>query len=583
MRKQPSVLGVLAATLSLVAIATDRGTAQSFSDVVDVRVVNVDVWVSDKNGRAIEGLTAADFILYEDGVEVPISNFFAFDSPDPQLPTASRREPAAGEELPLLPIGEAETIHAVLHLDGNTLGLADRSALIEDLRTFAVDNVGADVKFALASAVGGAKMETPFTSDPGRILRALDRLAQTAPPSQDQVREYRNAITTLHRLLEIEAGPGTTCPDDGCRTCSEIIWPTLVQAWEAYAVSSSVRVRTAVSNLGEIVSSLGGIPGRKALFFVSSGLQQRPGLDLLLYLGELCQNYQREAQTLIWRFDETSTLEELTARANANRVTLVALDAGRLRSSDSAATAYESIYVRPSALVSNVRLSNLQNSLFVLADQTGGRAIFNANQPLADLGRLLEEQRRGYSLGLALNRPPDGESHRLKVELRNKPRGVSVRYRQSYRDKPESEKLGDRMMASLRLGVEENPLAVQASVGPAREVGRKRYEVPLILRIPTENLIFESGGGSPASVKIFLAAEDAAGRRTAIKEQSIEVDARQADETGAVHELVVEIELREGPHRVGIGIRDEVGGTTSLLALDLEVPPPGAVAAGRTD
>src|SRR4029079_17388962 len=50
----------------------------AFLDTVEVRVVNVDVIVTDKSGAFRPGLTREDFVLKVDGKPVEISNFAAF-------------------------------------------------------------------------------------------------------------------------------------------------------------------------------------------------------------------------------------------------------------------------------------------------------------------------------------------------------------------------------------------------------------------------------------------------------------------------------------------------------------------------
>src|SRR5262245_47191599 len=50
-----------------------------FVETLDVEVVNVDVVVTDRSGNLLDGLTAADFEIYEDGERRDLSNFFAFD------------------------------------------------------------------------------------------------------------------------------------------------------------------------------------------------------------------------------------------------------------------------------------------------------------------------------------------------------------------------------------------------------------------------------------------------------------------------------------------------------------------------
>ncbi len=50
-----------------------------FSDVIDVRVVNVEVVVTDRKGNRIRGLEAKDFELLVDGEAVPVSYFTEVD------------------------------------------------------------------------------------------------------------------------------------------------------------------------------------------------------------------------------------------------------------------------------------------------------------------------------------------------------------------------------------------------------------------------------------------------------------------------------------------------------------------------
>src|SRR5688572_27202269 len=47
---------------------------------VDVAVASIDVVVRDRDGKLVQGLTADDFEVYEDGKLQPITNFSAFDA-----------------------------------------------------------------------------------------------------------------------------------------------------------------------------------------------------------------------------------------------------------------------------------------------------------------------------------------------------------------------------------------------------------------------------------------------------------------------------------------------------------------------
>ncbi|HLF55773.1 MAG TPA: hypothetical protein VI942_02900, partial [Thermoanaerobaculia bacterium] len=80
--RQHSIQSCIALSTLLVAssaAAQDEQPASIFLDSTEVNVVNVDVIVTDQAGRPVTGLRAENFVLLENGVPVPISNFFAIE------------------------------------------------------------------------------------------------------------------------------------------------------------------------------------------------------------------------------------------------------------------------------------------------------------------------------------------------------------------------------------------------------------------------------------------------------------------------------------------------------------------------
>ena len=77
-------LGWTAAVTLLLATVPVWGQEEAlpdlFSDVIDVRVVNVEVVVTDKKGNRIRGLEASDFELLVDGEAVPVDYFTEVDN-----------------------------------------------------------------------------------------------------------------------------------------------------------------------------------------------------------------------------------------------------------------------------------------------------------------------------------------------------------------------------------------------------------------------------------------------------------------------------------------------------------------------
>ena len=86
MRMIPNLPGLRAAATvtslllaALPAAAQDSPLPDLFSDVIDVRVVNVEVVVTDRSGNRIRGLQPGDFELHVDGEPVPIDYFTEVD------------------------------------------------------------------------------------------------------------------------------------------------------------------------------------------------------------------------------------------------------------------------------------------------------------------------------------------------------------------------------------------------------------------------------------------------------------------------------------------------------------------------
>src|ERR1700686_4881960 len=62
----------------------------SFGAVMDVNVVNVDVYATDKNGKRVNDLRQGDFEPLEAGKPVSLSNFVPVRLPAPGQPNLSR-------------------------------------------------------------------------------------------------------------------------------------------------------------------------------------------------------------------------------------------------------------------------------------------------------------------------------------------------------------------------------------------------------------------------------------------------------------------------------------------------------------
>jgi VWFA-related protein len=566
----------------------------SFGEQVDVRVVNVDVYVTDKKGRRISGLGREDFRVLQDGRPVEISNFSQVQG------RHARREPANLEAQPLQTGFEGESLEpivedvtVVIYIDNSTLTQPHRNRVLDDLEAFVEEQSTAGVRFMVAAFNPGLEILTPVTADAELARQALRDIAEMPASGLAAMSERRRSmslITDVYRLYAEASPGGTGRPGEagGARgggaslqfdPCSDG-WGQMIASVDTYAQVAGSRVVNAQAGLLGLTRSLGGIPGRKSLLYLSDGLEQRPGIDMYAFLGELCPQHEREMFTYMTRWDETAVIEELAEYANAHRVTLYALETAGLRSHSSASVEFDDRRFTPSARNDSLRVSNLQNSLFIMAEETGGRAFFNTNFPGPELARMAEDFSDYYSIGFSPPTGWDGNTHSIKVELaEGAAKGAKVRYRKRYRAVPEDERMAERTLAALVMGWEDNPLGTRIQVGDRQLVEKGVWEVSVEIVVPAEVLTGLPGpSGERQLVRVLMMAADEESRRTPMREKLIPLEVLDEGATDA-RTVVVNVQLGPGVHTIAVGVRDELSRIASFHRATVEVEPPGPASA----
>ena len=155
----------------------------AFLDEVEVTVVNIEVFVRDKEGRPVTGLTVDDFEVFQDGQLRELTNFLFVDEgyrPTEQgLPAATPLPAAEGPEepeaggLPAEAPPEIKPIHLVVYIDNENQRPFDRNRVLGHLRRFLDDTVRPGVEAMIVAYQGSAKIVQPFTSDRRELAEAL--------------------------------------------------------------------------------------------------------------------------------------------------------------------------------------------------------------------------------------------------------------------------------------------------------------------------------------------------------------------------------------------------------------------------
>ena len=545
------------------AAAVQAQPDQTFIDTLDVQVVEVDVVVTDRNGRPVRGLTRDDFELYVDGEPVEITNFFESEllgqpaePADPAAPPAAGAEPAQAEAA-----ADPASLTVVLYMDDANLFPPYRSRLLRRLEKAVESWRSLNARFMFARFVNRLEVVVPPTRDLDAILRAASKRPKGL------ARAVRNQRSRQFTLEEINVN------SRGCQNTGQ-----LMALADTYAVEQANRAAIAADGLADLTSTLAGIPGRKAIVYMSDGLPQQPGLSAFDYIAQvLCPNDPRivpETNAAAQRHDETRRFQQLTAHANANRVTLFTLDAGGIRTGLSQSMSFDG--VAPSYQNDRLHWTNIQGGLQQLASETGGKALLNSND-LADLLEDVTEQLVStYSLGFSPDERRSGDVRRLKVELApHAAQGRSVEYRRSYRDKTQDEQLAERLISAAYLGSTPNPLGVAVDLGATTPREKKVHRQPVSIVVPEEGVLLVPGAGGPGGqLRLLLLAVDEEKRgRTSVRQMTVPVGpAGDVQATDGAFRFEVSVSLAEGDYKVVVGIRDETTGEMSLVRDGARVP-----------
>lgn len=571
------------------ALAAEEG-AEFFEETVEVNVVNVDVVVTDGHGNPIRGLGPEDFRLFEDGKEVEATNFVAIS---PQLPipteTPTLTEPALSAT-PAVFQTPTDPVTLVFYFDNSSLIPVHRNRVLDELGAFVEASDGGHFRYMVVAFNPGLEIVEPITRDTAAVTRALERVAEMPAAGFMAERERRSARHQWQSIyLEVQSSKGWG-PTDGAGgpgnrrnkpgqggsgnrgrffdPCFEA-WAPMLNVIDAFAQQELDRVAISQAGLTELTRSLVGVPGRKFVLYMSDGLAQIPGLLEYELLGQVCPDRQQELFSYYGRFDQTRTTEDLAAWANLNRVTLYPLDTTGLGGVSMASVEVDDARFTPSYQSDSSHRENLRGTLYTMADETGGLAFFNANRPTAELERMAQDVTDFYSLGFSPTHGWDGERHTIKVKLeKGADKDYRVRFRSSYRAQPQNEHVGERTLAALILGFEDNPLDIRLRTAAATALEDGRFLVPLEISLSLSKLTsLPSRRKRKCQLRLVLAVQGADGEVAPLRERLIPLEISESDSAmpDARHNLVMRLPLETGSGVLAIGVEDKLSSVASYL------------------
>jgi VWFA-related protein len=507
---------------------------------VEVDYVEADVYVTDAQNNPVNDLTADDFEVTEEGKPQKVTSFSMVNIPIERA------------ERPLFATQPIETdVQTNEHVEGRIylIVLDDlhtdftRTPRVKTaMRRFIERNFGTNDLAAIVFT-GRSNGSQDFTNNPRLLMAAVDKFVG---------RKLRSA--TIERLEGIRVNPGTGGLQPGD---------------DNQQMERAFNARNAMGSIRRLAEFMAGVRGRrKALMLVGEGVDY----DI------------HEAVGLAGSTASAVLLDTHDAIASASRgnVSIYAIDPRGLTTGDEDLITQSSTMPEQGAglnsLQNELRLS--QNSLRVLAANTGGFAALNRNDFNSAFDRIVQENSQYYLLGYySTNSRRDGRYRKIQIRVK-RPGLRVVRARDGYYEargrRPAEAKPSANPALSAALA---SPLPVAGlplkAFAAAYKGEAPNAAVAVVVEIDASQLDFvETNGTFNEALEFVNAATDSKGkvfpgeRHTA--NLTLKPDTFQrAKERG--FRVLTQVSLPPGHYQLRLAAANKNGKSGSVL-YDLDIP-----------
>ena len=521
----------LVLAIGMLVSAQAPGFAQQvpeISETYDVRVVNVEAVVTDRQGNRIMGLSPEDFSLWVDGKEVSI-DYFSEVRGGRTLPTgvpSVDSQPIAG--------GEAVGTNYLVFVDNFFSIKTERQRVLKALQN-QLTLLQPEDRMAIVSWDGRELvMNSSWSGSERELWRALtEAMSQPARGLEREVelRQFESASFNVRSRFSV-AGRRFDITE------------------RSYADRLTHQVNRLVDSATATLRSFAGPEGRKVMLLVSGGWPFAPA--------DFAAGNSFDAQVEGFYEYGQELYSPLTETANLLGYTLYPVDAPGVDSdfSDASLGFRQSQFRRQ---VSSFREWDRHTSLRFLANETGGRALIDGQR-----GRPLElaheDTRSYYWLGFDSERQNDGQ--RRDIELRVNVPKAEVRNRSGYTDLSPRQEVAMSVESSLLFGNAPASQTVELVLGAGRNLRWGKVEIPLTVMIPVDQLaLFPTGDNEfVGEVEIRLAVKDRAGNRSEIPTIPVRFERSGATAAGDTVEYTTTLKMRSRPHNLAVAVYEPASG-----------------------
>ena len=545
---------------------------------ISTDLIQIDVTVVDKDGKVVTDLAATDFEIFENGERQPISSL-AFISRITSGSIAGDRPPGsvpAGTGTTTIRRGYARNTIAIV-VDDLNLSFPSVYHTRKALRQFVDEQMRNDDLVAIIRTGGGVGALQQFTSDKRVLHAAIDKIRWNPMTSAaDQLTAVSQTETDISERFTRES----TLIEGGGRTSKQrTVYLNRDSATDKkksdYEVPSNAAgqedgfyARSSLASIRQIIAAMKDLPGRKTMMLFSDGItigdDSNKSGGSIDYLQEVADTANRSS-VVVYTFD-TRGMQSMSITASDNTYEII--DGHREQ--------------KQRARTKDFKES--QDGLVYFANQTGGKALLNANDLNGGIRRALDEQ-TGYYL---LAYQPDAESFDAetrkfnKLEVRVSRPGVTVSYRSGFfaqtpSDRPTQLGVEREIANALMSPFSRNDISLNINTLYADDAADGSY-VRSFLHIDARNLKFtdQPDGWKKATFDVAAVALDGNGALGGSKETKHTIRTkgptyRAMLERGFVYVLIMPVK-KHGVYQYRVAVRDAGNGMIGSASQIVEIP-----------
>lgn len=380
-------------------------------DVVKIStaLIQVDVTVTDKNGKVITDLKPEEVEIYENGEKQEISNFSFVSNVKTIEPAAVKKPEKNAVPLPPSTLKPEQVRRTVaLVVDDLSLSFQSTYYVQRALKKFVNEQMQEGDLVAIIRTGAGIGALQQFTSDKRQLLAAIEKVRW-------------NPIGTggIGAFSPIESSPNASMGNTGNEDDEE---------------NAGDDGATEFNNFRENFFATGTLG---AVNFIVRGMRDLPGRKSVMLLSDGFTIFTRNSRGFNDSQRVLDALRRLVDLANRSSVVIYSMDARGLQTvgltAEDNVSGMTSTQIEQSLTNRRDKLFDTQSGLIYLARETGGLAIYNNNDLTDGIEKMLDDQSYyliGYQPDAETFDPTKRRFNKFTVKIKRQ--GARVRYRSGF-------------------------------------------------------------------------------------------------------------------------------------------------------